>query len=321
MSALVRRISFLALNDPRNSESRPAQRALRDSLSATGTVMFTDHPVDTELVKHVFEIGRRYFDLSIEVKDRHRRPKIGHQRGYTPFGLEHAKGQPDKPDLKEYWHQGRIISADHQYADHYGLNVDVPEVPGFTNALNKLHAAYDFVSSTQVLPVLSVLLGKPDWWLPGELIGGNDVLRLIHYLAQVLFAGHEGSLRSSDHEDIDIGTLIHMRRGRGLVLILPNGEIVRIETEGDELLCQIGDAFQALSAYAYPSVTHRVENPADPTESGMSVPYFIHSTPYWMIGPLPAFMHRPEAASIIPMPEHEFLRQRLIANGVLSPDV
>ena len=32
--------------------------------------------------------------------------EIAHQRGYTAFGVEHAKDNP-APDLKEFWQTGR----------------------------------------------------------------------------------------------------------------------------------------------------------------------------------------------------------------------
>ena len=48
----------------------------------------------------------------------------GGQRGYTPFGKEHAKDSPVH-DLKEFWHVGRDLPFGHRYAKEETLLPDI----------------------------------------------------------------------------------------------------------------------------------------------------------------------------------------------------
>jgi len=312
----VQRVSLLALLDPRLSESRPASIRLQDSLLETGTVLYTDHPVDRELVGHVFTLGQQFFSLPIEVKQRYEFPEQGRQRGYTSFGVEHAKDNPDRPDLKEFWHQGPQLPDGHRYYKDYGHNVLVKEVPEFFKALNLLHTAYSGVAHGHVLPTISVLLNKDREWLSRETKDGDDVLRLIRYLAQIHCQGMDGCEPAAEHQDIDLGTLIHARRGGGLVLTLKDGSKLTLETEGGELIFQTGDMLQAITGYAFPSITHMVKRQKDPTKETMSAPFFIHPNPEFTIEVLDGFKDQPRAGEVKRASSRRFLFKRLIEIGI-----
>src|SRR5688572_24545218 len=71
------------------------------ALESIGFVIVTDHGIPANLLEAAYEASAQVFDLPLETKLRYERPD--HQVGYTPFGVEHAKDDPN-PDLKEFWH-------------------------------------------------------------------------------------------------------------------------------------------------------------------------------------------------------------------------
>ena len=78
------------------------------------------------------------------VKQQYETPEDGRQRGYTSFGVEHAKDTA-APDLKEFWHVGRTLPADHELVQ----SGDVPanqfpsELPAFGATMSELFAAQE----------------------------------------------------------------------------------------------------------------------------------------------------------------------------------
>ena len=58
--------------------------------------------------------AKAFFALPVESKMQYKLP-VGGQRGYTPFGIETAKGEKNY-DLKEFWHVGRDLPAGHPLA-------------------------------------------------------------------------------------------------------------------------------------------------------------------------------------------------------------
>ena len=69
------------------------------------------HGVDASVVEPAYAAARAFFALSEEEKGRYTVVGGAGERGYSPFGAEHAKDSP-KPDLKEFWHTGRELDAD-----------------------------------------------------------------------------------------------------------------------------------------------------------------------------------------------------------------
>jgi isopenicillin N synthase-like dioxygenase len=57
-------------------------------------------------------------------------PGIGGARGYTPFGVETAKGATHH-DLKEFWQVGRELPPGHRYRCSMPDNVWIKDDPGF----------------------------------------------------------------------------------------------------------------------------------------------------------------------------------------------
>src|ERR1035437_7148849 len=76
---------------------------LFSGLKEYGFIILKDHPIEINLLYKAYALSEQLFSLPADVKDTYIGPAGGGQRGYTPFGREHAKSSR-YPDLKEFWH-------------------------------------------------------------------------------------------------------------------------------------------------------------------------------------------------------------------------
>src|SRR5690606_21753725 len=88
------------------------------------------HGIPAGQIDTAYDVFQRFFALPDEVKRKYHVPGGGGARGYTPFGVETAKGATHF-DLKEFWHVGREIPRDSRYADVMPPNLWPEEIPEF----------------------------------------------------------------------------------------------------------------------------------------------------------------------------------------------
>src|ERR1700712_5593429 len=73
------------------------------------------HGIAPTVIDRAYAVFERLFALPPETKMKYHRAGSGGARGYTPLGIETAKDSL-YPDLKEFWHIGREIRRDSNYA-------------------------------------------------------------------------------------------------------------------------------------------------------------------------------------------------------------
>ena len=88
-------------------------RKLGRSFEDYGFAIIADHGISDELIHRAEEKAKAFFALSEEVKRKYLIEGGGGARGYTPFGIETAKGARHH-DLKEFWHVGRELPPGHR---------------------------------------------------------------------------------------------------------------------------------------------------------------------------------------------------------------
>ena len=231
------------------------------------------------------------------------------QRGYTPFGIETAKGAAHH-DLKEFWHVGRDLPEGHPYRAAMPQNVWTDEVPGFRQNLTWLYGALDALG-VEVLRAIAHYLKLPRHAFDASVKDGNSVLRLLHY-PPVPFDGPH--VRAAAHEDINAITLLLGAEEAGLEVLDRDGRWLAINPPPGSVVCNIGDMLARAANHVLPSTTHRVVNPA-PERRGVarySTPFFLHFAPDYLIETLPGCAgdgnldRYPE-----PITAEDFLRERL----------
>src|SRR6188508_3625476 len=95
---------------------------LGESFERYGFAIISDHGIPDELIHRAEEKAKAFFALPEEVKRKYHISGGGGARGYTPFGIETAKGA-QAFDLKEFWHVGRELPAGHKFREVMADNV------------------------------------------------------------------------------------------------------------------------------------------------------------------------------------------------------
>ena len=262
--------------------------ALGGSFRKYGFAVVSDHGLDQALIDGALARTKAFFALPEEAKRAYHVPGSAGARGYTPFGIETAKGAAVR-DLKEFWHVGRELPPGHRYRRYMPDNLWPGEVEGFREYVGGLYDALDAMG-LKLLQAIADHLDLPRDWFDDKVRLGNSVLRLLHY--PPVPADAEG-VRAGAHEDINVITLLLGAEEAGLEVLArdENGERYWLPASPppNALVCNVGDMLQRLTNNVLPSTTHRVVNPA-PERRGVSrysTPFFLHFEPEFEIRTLP----------------------------------
>jgi len=268
------------------------------------------HGIPKARIDEAYDIFRRFFALPEEVKRKYHVADGGGARGYTPFGVETAKGATHY-DLKEFWHVGREIPRDSANAAVMPPNLWPSEIPGFREVAYGLYQSLDELGS-RVLSALALHIGLPADWFIDKTDCGNSILRPIHY--PPITAPEVPNERAGAHEDINLITLLVGASAAGLEVLSRKGEWVPFTADEDTIVVNIGDMLQRLTNHVYPSTTHRVVNPKGEgaRQPRYSTPFFLHPNPDFVIDVLPSTV-TPDNPSRYPEPitAQDYLDERL----------
>jgi isopenicillin N synthase-like dioxygenase len=188
-------IASVSLADSDRDRDTFAQE-LGESFERYGFAVIRDHGIPQELIDRAHEKAKQFFALPEEVKRKYAIPGGGGARGYTPFGIETAKGQKAH-DLKEFWHVGRELAAGHPFRDVMADNVWPEEVPGFRETFLELYDTFDR-TGLKVLSAIARYLGVDEDYFADTVRDGNSVLRMLHYPPQTEPTGEH--IRAGAHE-------------------------------------------------------------------------------------------------------------------------
>lgn len=294
-------------------------RDLHDAYREFGFVGVTGHEIPDSLIADAYAAIKAFFALPEETKLKYRVGEGG-ARGYTPFGVEHAKDIP-AVDLKEFWHVGREHVPGAAWTAEYPPNVWPEEVPGFREATWGLYQALETLGD-RVLRAVALGLGLAENYFEDKTDHGNSILRPLHYPPIEPGKGEPGSVRSGQHEDINLITLLVGSGEPGLEILTRRGEWIPVTTIPETIVVNVGDMLQRLTNNVLRSTTHRVVNPPSPWAevSRYSIPFFLHPNSEFLIESLPTCItpdnpnHYPE-----PITADGYLKQRLIEIGLLKP--
>jgi len=259
--------------------------AMGASYARYGFAVIANHGLPAALVDGTLERFQQFFALPEATKRRYHVAGQGGARGFTPFGIETAKGAIHR-DLKEFWHIGRELPAGHAYRQFMPDNLWVAEVPGFQEHAYGLFEAFDSLGA-QLLRAIAKFLDLPLDYFSDKVAFGNSVLRVLHY--PPVPAGAVG-VRAGAHEDINVITLLLGAEEAGLQVQDRDGEWLDINPPPHCVVVNIGDMLQRLSNHRLPSTTHRVVNPTPDRASHArwSLPFFLHFNPDFNIRTLPS---------------------------------
>lgn len=279
------------------------------SFEEYGFAIISDHGIPDDLIREAEEKAKAFFALPEEVKCTYHIAGGGGARGYTPFGIETAKGAKAH-DLKEFWHVGRELPPGHKFRNHMPDNVWPEEVESFRSTFLELFERFDR-TGLKVLRAIARYLDIDEDFFAETVRDGNSVMRLLHYPP---IDGEPGShVRAGAHEDINAITLLLGAEEAGLELLTRDGRWIPVSPKPGELVVNIGDMLQRLTNGVLRSTSHRVANP--PAErrnrSRYSMPFFLHFRSDFVIEALPRTVPEGEEPKWPPCTADEYLQERL----------
>lgn len=275
-----------------------------------GFAGISGHGIPQSDIDAAYAAFKAFFALPEETKLKYHVPGSGGARGYTPFGVETAKGSKHF-DLKEFWHIGREVPDDFPHREVMPPNQWPEEVQGFREHGYGLYQALDALGS-RVLSALALHIGLPEDWFADKTDYGNSILRPIHY--PPITADDIPNVRAGAHGDINLITLLVGASAAGLEVKSHEGEWVPFTSDADTIVVNIGDMLERLTNHVYPSTIHRVVNPPgdEARKPRYSVPFFLHPNPDFLIEVLPSCI-TPDNPNRNPEPitAQGFLEERL----------
>lgn len=266
-------LSEFLSNDP--SKQEKFVRELGAAYEGIGFVAVKNHGISKDLIDNLYDQIQKFFALPEDVKKQYDIPGIGGQRGYTPFGKEHAKGK-SAGDLKEFWHFGQFVDDNDPIEKEYPENVEVKELPSFLATGKEAYQTFED-TGRYLLKAIAIHLGLEETYFNDKIHNGNSILRPIHY-PPITGEIEDGAVRAGEHEDINLITLLVGASADGLQVLNKKNEWISVTEIQDHIVVNVGDMLQRLTNNKLKSTTHRVVNP--PKEllgtSRYSVPFFLH---------------------------------------------
>ena len=301
-------IASVSLNDADRDPDSFAQK-LGKSFEEYGFAIIADHGVPDELIHRAEDKAKAFFALPEDVKRKYLIPGGGGARGYTPFGIETAKGHKAH-DLKEFWHVGRDLPEGHRFRDHMPDNLWPSEVASFKDTFQELFATFDR-SGLKVLKAIARYLKIDEDYFEDAVREGNSVLRALHYPPQNEPTGEH--IRAGAHEDINAITLLLGAEEAGLELQTRDGRWIPVSPKPGEIVINIGDMLQRLTNGRLRSTPHRVVNPTPDraSKARYSMPFFLHFRSDFLIEALPETVPAGEAPKWAPITANDYLQERL----------
>jgi isopenicillin N synthase-like dioxygenase len=290
-------------------------QTLRSGLEEHGFLRVAGHGLDHGLMARAFELYAAFFDLG--EADRSACGGVsGGQRGYTPFGVEHARDRP-VADLKEFFHVGQELGPTDPLRAVYPPNVWPAALPELRPTTLALYRALEACARV-LLEALAVAFELPADVFASMLDRGNSILRIAHY-PPIVGDVDPRALRAAPHEDINLVTLLCEASESGLEILTRTGEWVPVVAGPGEIIADAGDMLARITNGVVPATTHRVVAGSGAAERHRySMPFFAHPRPECDLSVLPRFVPPGEAPRFPPITAGGFLDERLREIGLVS---
>lgn len=317
---MSRQLKVLDFNDFIGQDADKKQKFIMDcgkALQDIGFFALKNHAIAISLIEECYGQAEDFFNLSEKTKMNYLRPEISHQRGYTAFGIESAKGN-NAPDLKEFWQNGRSHQQGKPPATYPDNVWPKSQLPEFEPAINGLYLQMELLSRS-ILQACSEYLGKNENWLPDMAEEGNTIMRVIHY-PPLGENAPIGAVRSAAHEDINFITLLVTATADGLEVMDHDGSWIKVEGNAEYIIVDSGDMLQNLTNGLFKSTTHRVVNPTSNSTRRFSMPLFVHPRNEIDLSPRQEFIALTGGKALYPqINAGDYLHQRLVEIGLVKP--
>ena len=302
------------LSDDETRKADFVQR-LGQALTDIGFFSLTNHGIDLNHIDKAYEVAKDFFEMPMAVKEKYENKVGPKQRGFIPFGIEHAKNNP-APDLKEFWQTGRTLLPDHPQYANFDHNVWPDEdLPEYRPTIDGLYLEMERLG-TILLEACALYLEQPKDFFTNLADDGNTILRIIHY-PPISPDADPKSVRAAQHEDINFITLLMGATADGLEVMDHDGSWIAVEGKHEHIIVDTGDMIQNITNGLFKAITHRVVNPEDAKGDRYSMPLFVHPRADVDLTPRPEFIAKSGGVAKFPsLTAGEYLAQRLAEIGL-----
>ena len=315
----MNRIPQVNLNDYLTGDPDSKKKFINDlgkGFSEIGFIALKGHLLNDSVKESLYDEVKNFFNLSNEIKSKYIISGLASQRGFTPFGKEHAKGR-NVGDLKEFWHFGQYVKNEPELDNKYPKNVIVNELEEFNSVGQK---TYELLEETgrHVLGAIACYLNLDEKYFDKHIFNGNSILRAIHY--PPITQEPDKAERAAAHGDINLITLLMGAQGKGLQVLSNNGEWVDAIAEDDEIIVNIGDMLSRHTNNKLKSTIHRVVNPPKDlwNSSRYSIPFFLHPRLEMPLDCLETCVDKDNPKGFDDTTAGDFLYQRLVDLGLVK---
>ena len=315
----MNRIPQVNLNDYLTGDPDSKKKFINDlgkGFSEIGFIALKGHLLNDTVKESLYDEVKNFFNLSNEIKSKYIISGLASQRGFTPFGKEHAKGR-NVGDLKEFWHFGQYVKNEPELDNKYPKNVIVNELEEFNSVGQK---TYELLEETgrHVLGAIACYLNLDEKYFDKHIFNGNSILRAIHY--PPITQEPDKAERAAAHGDINLITLLMGAQGKGLQVLSNNGEWVDAIAEDDEIIVNIGDMLSRHTNNKLKSTIHRVVNPPKDlwNSSRYSIPFFLHPRLEMPLNCLETCVDKDNPKGFDDTTAGDFLYQRLVDLGLVK---
>jgi isopenicillin N synthase-like dioxygenase len=315
----MNKIPQVNLNDYLTGDPDSKKKFINDlgkGFSEIGFIALKGHLLNDSVKESLYDEVKNFFNLSNEIKSKYIISGLASQRGFTPFGKEHAKGR-NVGDLKEFWHFGQYVKNEPELDNKYPKNVIVNELEEFNSVGQK---TYELLEETgrHVLGAIACYLNLDETYFDKHIFNGNSILRAIHY--PPITQEPDKAERAAAHGDINLITLLMGAQGKGLQVLSNNGEWVDAIAEDDEIIVNIGDMLSRHTNNKLKSTIHRVVNPPKDlwNSSRYSIPFFLHPRLEMPLNCLETCVDKDNPKGFDDTTAGDFLYQRLVDLGLVK---
>tara|TARA_B000000477_G_scaffold49504_1_gene41760 strand:+ start:836 stop:1786 length:951 start_codon:yes stop_codon:yes gene_type:complete len=315
----MNKIPQVNLNDYLTGDPDSKKKFINDlgkGFSEIGFIALKGHLLNDTVKESLYDEVKNFFNLSNEIKSKYIISGLASQRGFTPFGKEHAKGR-NVGDLKEFWHFGQYVKNEPELENKYPKNVMVDELEEFNSVGQK---TYELLEETgrHVLGAIACYLNLDETYFDKHIFNGNSILRAIHY--PPITQEPNKAERAAAHGDINLITLLMGAQGKGLQVLSNNGEWVDAIAEDDEIIVNIGDMLSRHTNNKLKSTIHRVVNPPKDlwNSSRYSIPFFLHPRLEMPLNCIDSCVDEQNPKGFKDITAGDFLYQRLVDLGLVK---
>jgi len=240
-----------------------------------------NHGVAEDLIKRMYTISERFFDLPFAAKDRLSVANSGPTlRGYIPTYGENVDPEHTR-DFKECFDFGADEEA---VSPFFGPNQMPAELPEFEAICAAYHSAM-MTLARKLISAIALSLDLPADYFEKMQRKPITIQRLLHYPPQQGEVTQE-EIGIGAHTDYGFLTILSQDSVGGLQVRNRDGDWVSAPPVDGTFIINIGDLVQTLTNDRYSSTVHRVVNTTG--RERYSIPFFMDLDFDAVVEPLPS---------------------------------